>query len=279
MTASACLLTVAPNGARRRYSDHAAIPLTPEELARDARACLAAGAAMMHLHVREPDGRHLLDAGAYREAIAAIREAVGEEMVLQVTSEAGGRYRPAEQRRVVAELQPEAVSMAIRELFAEAAEARASGKLCHALRDAGASIQFILYSPDDVTRFNQLRRQGVIPPGPALHLFVLGRYQDPPIADPASLPGFLEELETGDHWAVCAFGPTEAACMELAAELGGHARVGFENNLWRPDGELVASNAELVRLARERIERQGRRVMSAAEARAFLGLASKAEAL
>jgi uncharacterized protein (DUF849 family) len=60
--------------------------------------------------------------------------------------------------------------------------------------------------------------------------------------------------------------------MAMAAQQGGHARVGFENNLWRPDGELAVSNAELVGLARERIEAEGRRVMTPAEARRFMGL-------
>src|SRR5690625_7486391 len=109
-----CLLMVAPNGARRLHADHPAIPLTPEALARDAVACRDAGAAMMHLHVREPDGSHLLDAGAYREATAAIREAVGDDLLLQVTSEAAGRYGPEAQRRMMAELQPEAVAVAAR---------------------------------------------------------------------------------------------------------------------------------------------------------------------
>jgi len=269
---SPCLLTVAPNGARRTYQDHPSIPLTPEEMARDARECLSAGAAMLHLHVREPDGRHLLDAAVYREAICAIREAVGNELVLQVTSEAGGRYEPEKQRQVIATLKPEAVSLAVRELFNDEKEAWASGELCHDLTAVGSAIQYIVYSPEDLQSFNALRQRGVIPSDPAFLLFVLGRYETPPVADPERLPGFLEVLDKRDRWAVCAFGPTEAECMALAARHGGHARVGFENNLWRPDGERVACNAELVRSARERIEAENRRLMSPAEGRAFLGL-------
>ena len=269
---SPCLLMVEPNGARRLHADHPAIPLTPEALARDAVACRDAGAAMMHLHVREPDGRHLLDAGAYREATAAIRGAVGDDLLLQVTSEAAGRYGPEAQRRMMAELQPEAVSVAVRGLFGEPKEVAASGALCRQLQQAGSSIQYIVYSPEDLAAFNRLRDEGVLPSGRAFLLFVLGRYETPPIADPARLPGFLEQLVPGDLWAVCAFGPTESECMALAARHGGHARVGFENNLWRPDGTLAASNAELVRLAGERIKAEGRSLMNAAQARALLGL-------
>src|SRR5699024_6107715 len=137
---------------------------------------------------------------------------------------------------------------------------------------AGSSIQYIVYSPEDLATFNRLRDEGVLPSGSAFLLFVLGRYETPPVADPARLPGFLEQLVPGDRWAACAFGPTESECIELAARHGGHARVGFEDNLWRPDGALVASNAELVRLAGERVKAEGRSLMSAAQARALLGL-------
>lgn len=269
---SPCLLMVAPNGARRTQADHPAIPQTPEALANDASACLAAGAASMHLHVRKPDGRHLLDANAYREALAAIREAVGPDMVLQVTSESGGRYGPAAQRQVLHELRPEAVSIAVRELFGEPAEIHPSGELCQALTTAGTSIQYIIYSPEDLLTFQSLREQGVLPVEPAFLLFVLGRYENPPIADPGRLPSFLELVDERDSWAVCAFGQTEPDCMELAARYGGHARVGFENNLWRPDGEIARDNADLIRLARERIEGTGRPLMTPREARAFLKL-------
>ena len=276
MIASPCLLMVAPNGARRVYQDHPAIPLTPEELARDAKECLAAGASAMHLHVREADGRHLLDAAAYQEALSAIQDAVGDQLLLQVTSEAGGRYSPSEQRRVIEALQPEYVSIAVREWFGDAYEVHASGELCRHLASRGTHIQYIVYSPEDVYHFNNLRDKGVVPHGPAFLLCVLGRYADPPIADPGRLPGFLQALAAGDHWAVCAFGPTEGDCLALAAQQGGHARVGFENNLWRADGQLATHNAELVAETKARIEATGRRVMTAPEARHFLALTTNA---
>ena len=97
-------------------ADHPAVPLTAEALGREARACLDAGAAMMHMHVRRPDGRHLLDAQAYRDALAAVRKAVGDELLVQVTSEAAGVYRAAEQMAMVRELAPEAVSVGLREI-------------------------------------------------------------------------------------------------------------------------------------------------------------------
>ena len=69
------VLTVAPNGARAGRHDHPALPLDPAALAATARACLDAGAAVLHLHVRDANDRHSLDAGRYREALAAVRAA------------------------------------------------------------------------------------------------------------------------------------------------------------------------------------------------------------
>ena len=70
------VLAVAPNGARKTQADHPAIPISPAELAATAAAAQAAGAAMIHLHVRDADQKHSLDVGAYREATAAVREKV-----------------------------------------------------------------------------------------------------------------------------------------------------------------------------------------------------------
>ena len=110
------MVAVAPNGARKQKVDHRALPITPAELAATAAECQDAGASMIHLHVRDDRGGHLLDAQAYRAATAAVRDAVGPDMIIQVTTEAVGIYSVDEQIAVVQELKPEAVSLAVREL-------------------------------------------------------------------------------------------------------------------------------------------------------------------
>jgi uncharacterized protein (DUF849 family) len=82
---------VAPNGARKTKADHPALPIGPAELAATAAACRDAGAAAIHLHVRDEAGGHSLDAGRYREATAEVRAAIGEAMIVQITTEAVGR--------------------------------------------------------------------------------------------------------------------------------------------------------------------------------------------
>ena len=88
------VIAVAPNGARRGKADHPRLPLTLDEIAHEAARCREAGAAMLHLHVRDAEGRHVLDAGLYRETIAAVRCAAGADFLIQITTEAVGRYAP-----------------------------------------------------------------------------------------------------------------------------------------------------------------------------------------
>lgn len=108
------ILAVAPTGARLTKADHAALPMTADEIARDAARCLERGACMVHLHVRDHNGRHTLDVDAYRDATAAIRRATGERLIVPATSEAAGLYAPAEQMAVIRGLCPQAIGSRLR---------------------------------------------------------------------------------------------------------------------------------------------------------------------
>ncbi|WP_018259783.1 3-keto-5-aminohexanoate cleavage protein [Methylobacterium sp. WSM2598] len=244
------IIAVAPNGARLAKSDHPALPLAPREVGLEAARCREAGAAMIHLHVRDAEDRHTLDLDRYREAIAAVRREAGPEMIVQVTTEAVGLYAPAEQMAAIAALRPEAFSVAVRELFAEPDDEAAAASFLAGQARAGTLVQHILYDAGDVTRFQGLVARGLIPLQRASVLFVLGRYSTGQRSQPSDLLPFLAAWNSGHHldlpWALCAFGRREAACLIAAACLGGDVRVGFENNLWRPDGSLAPDNAAQV---------------------------------
>lgn len=240
-------IAVAPNGGRRTKADHPAIPLTPAELARTAAECLDAGAAMIHVHVRRADGRHLLDADAYEQATSAIRAEVGDRLVIQITTEALGIYAPAEQIAVLKAVRPEAASLALRELAPdEAAEPTFAEALAWMKRE-NVLPQIILYDPTEAVRLAGMIRRGLVPWPNIPVLYVLGRYTVTQTSQPADLlPFLMPDQSHFAHWSVCAFGQQEAACVTAAALLGGHVRVGFENNLHMPDGSLAPSNAALV---------------------------------
>jgi uncharacterized protein (DUF849 family) len=267
------MVMVAPNGARRGKVDHPAIPLTPAELALDVAASAAAGAAAVHLHVRDAAGGHSLDPGLYREAVAAVRAAC-PDIVIQITTEAVGRYAPAEQMATVRALRPGAVSLALRELIPDTAAEAPAGDFLAWMQEAGVAPQVILYAPDEVTRCRELIARGVIPFAAPFLLFVLGRYAADQQSAPEDLDPFVDAL--GDFpapWAVCAFGRREAACAVAAARLGGHVRVGFENNLHLPDGTLAPGNAAIVAATAAMLEGEGFGVMDAPGARRLMAVA------
>lgn len=240
-------MAVAPNGGRKTKADHPELPLTAKELARAAAECAEAGAGMIHLHVRGADGQHSLDAEAYLAAIRAVRQAVGERLVIQITSEFMGRYHPAEQMAAVLKTIPEAVSLALSELAPRDIDEPALADFLARLKARGVWPQFILYAPDEALRLAALQKKGVIPYEAVAVLFVLGRYTLLRTAAPSDLMPFLAPgAPHFAHWSVCAFGRREAACVTAGALLGGHVRVGFENNLALPDGRRAETNAGLV---------------------------------
>ncbi len=241
------VVAVAPNGGRKTKADHPALPLTPDELARAAAECLDRGASMIHVHVRDAEGRHILDADAYRAAIERISEAVGDRLVVQITSESLGRYSSEEQKAVVLKAKPEAVSLALRELAPEQRDEAGFGEFLGRLKHMRIWPQIILYSADEAARLGAMRERGLIPFDSLAVLYVLGRFALLRAAAPSDiLPYLAPGMPRFESWSVCAFGRREAACVTAAALLGGHARVGFENNLFLPDGARADSNAELV---------------------------------
>lgn len=266
------VIMAAPNGARRTQADHPNLPVTPAALAYTAAACLEAGAAALHLHVRDRDQRHILDAEAYGEALAAIRRTVGDRLILQITTEAVGRYTAPEQQAVVRAVRPESVSVALREMVPDAAHEHAAAAFYAWCRTEAVAVQHILYDGDDVERFLRAREQGIIPSEGGTVLFVLGRYLIDRAADPNDIVPFLTNWSGELPWALCCFGNKEARASLTAALLGGHCRVGFENNLDLADGTRADGNEDLVAQVATAVTgcpAMGRTVASADEARAL----------
>ena len=258
----------APNGARRGKADHSGIPLSPHELAENAQAILDSGASILHLHVRGESEQHTLDPLRYRAAISAVREQVGNRLVIQITTEACGIYSAEQQMAVVKELKPEAVSIALRELIPDPDIVGDAGRFFEWLQSNNVVPQYILYSPHEVEWFEGLRQRGIFDEDLPFVLFVLGRYGTSDYGDPGDIDAYRRAL--GDEripWAVCCFGPLENVAAQYAASAGGHARVGFENNLLMPDGSEAPDNAVLVRLAAAHARSAGRRVATADDVR------------
>jgi uncharacterized protein (DUF849 family) len=265
------IVTVAPNGAYKQPTDHPAVPITPATLATTAKACLDAGAAMLHMHIRDAHGRHSLNVEGYREAQRVVRQAVGDAMVIQITSEAAGVYQAPAQIAMVEALQPEAVSIGLREIDKPEIGEAGLQRFFSELAQRRTMVQVILYDVADLRRWQALRASGVVPDAPWFLLFVLGRYSAGQISSPRDLLPFLAAHEGPEPWAVCAFGAAENTCITAATLFGGHARVGFENNLLCKDGSVAPDNTALVRQAVEAAAALGRPLATAADTRQRFG--------
>jgi len=267
------LITVAPNGAYKQAADHPALPLTAEHLAATAKQCLDAGAAMLHMHIRDAQGRHSLDVDGYREAQRVVRAAVGQEMVIQITSEAARVYQAPAQMAMVQALVPEAVSVGLRELDQPEVGEAGLSRFFGWLAQHRVMTQVIVYDVADLRRWQDLRQRGVVPDAPWSLLFVLGRYSVGQTSSPADLLPFVQAHTGPETWSMCAFGAGEHACAATAAALGGHARVGFENNLLLNTGERAPGNADLVAQLAHTAASLNRPLATAQQAREWFGAA------
>ena len=185
------VVAVAPNGGRKTKTDHPALPVTADELARVAAECLDRGASMIHLHVRDAHGLHCLDPEAYRAAIARICDEVGDRLVIQITSESLGLFAPRAQMAAVLDANPEAVSLALRELAPEKEDEKSFGEFLGKLKQRRIWPQIILYTPDEAERLGAMRKRGLIPYEQLSVLYVLGRFTLTRTAAPADLLPFL----------------------------------------------------------------------------------------
>ena len=241
------ILMSAPNGARLQKSDHMGLPIAPKEIAAEAEALVDAGVSVLHLHIRDADGGHSLDTTHYHAAIQAIRAAIGDQIIIQVTTEAVGIYSRQEQMNMVRTLRPEAVSLALRELCPDEDAVPEAAAFFRDVQEMGCWPQYILYSADDVRRFHDYARRGIFADDTPFTLYVLGRYNENLVGNPADLNAFIAATQGRVYpWAVCCFGPTESQAIKAAYDCGGHGRIGFENNQILPGGGVASSNHQLI---------------------------------
>ena len=232
---------VAPNGARLDQSDHPKVPLSLDEIIATAQACEANGASALHLHIRNQYGQHTLNAKQYREAYNALK--VATNLRLQITTEAAGIYDVADQFACLRDIRAEWASVSIREV---ARDEYYGARLYQMCADQNCQVQHILYNEADAQLLSDWQAKSYIPDVPQDVLMVLGRYDSSPASSPASVHKFLASLPSVASWMVCAFGPSEHACLLEAAKLGGDVRVGFENSMLDEDGTPWTDNAASV---------------------------------
>ena len=228
---------------------------------------------MIHLHVRDKDQRHSLSPKHYKPAVKAVKEAVADEMLVQVTSEAAGLYSADEQMQLMLQLMPDFMSLAIRELSPTGAPVQAFAEFIKRLSGEGCLLQYILYDAADYERYKVLVETGIIAEAGHSLLFVLGRYtENSPTVD--IVAQYQDILSINAPWMVCTFGPNSHQILSKSVALGCQVRVGFENGFYLPDGTIAGSNAELVKKSWQSFSQSGRTLADIHQTRVLLGLST-----
>ena len=266
------IIMSAPNGARRLKSDHPALPITPDDMADCAEEIVEAGATILHLHVRDENNTHTIDPERYRASIAAIKARVGDKLIIQVTSEAVGIYSRHEQMDMVKELKPEAISLALREICPNDDALSETTTFIAWMQQEHVFPQYILYDEHDYARFEAYRKNGLFMDDAPFTLFVLGRQTSAVEAEDNArrLKEITRDVES--PWAMCGFGANERDCVSHTAANSGHIRVGFENNIWRENGLLLSSSAEMITHCAEAAKKAKRPIASVDDVRNIFDL-------
>ena len=264
------IIGLAPNGARYTKDDHPALPITPEELAQTAEQCLQAGARMIHLHVRDEFNQHSLATKHYQPALAVVREAVADNMLIQVTSESAGLYNAHQQRELMLQLKPDFISIALREFISESSDIVSFKHFIKQMMTHDCLFQYILYDNNDYELYRKLIDSQDIPDTNHSLLFVLGRYQSsPPTVD--IVAEFAKILQTDASWMVCTFGKHSHEILTKSVAMNCHVRLGFENGFYLPDGTIASCNADLVKSSQQLFKNYQRPLADIQQTRVMLG--------
>jgi len=267
------------------------VPVTPQEIADSALDAWRAGAAIVHIHVRNPDtGGQSGEFRYYEDVVNRIRRA-GSDVAINLTTGFGGRYipnavdsrlvgegsnvlSPEERCRHVVELRPELCSLDMGSMnFGEIIFANTPGhirKIAEMVRAAGVKPELEIFEVGQLRLAKYLLREGIID-APACFQLCLGINWGSP-ADTRTMQYLVDELPSGALWAGFGVGEAQFAMAAQAVILGGHMRVGLEDNLYLARGVPAASNAVLVARAVAIAEALGATVASPNAAREILSL-------
>ncbi len=278
------LITCAISGVLANREQCPAIPYTPAEYAAEARRIVDEGGTMIHIHARTPEGKPSFEVEDYRAIGEAIRAEVGDAAIVNFSTGAVG---VSVEKRVayLRECRPEVAALNMGSMnYAKYSRSRKDFvfqmvfanpfeeiiALLKAMNELGIKPEHECFDIGHIGSLEPLIDMGVLTP--PLHvdciMGVVGGI--PPSA--RNLAAMVANVPGGSHWAVIGISREQWLLVGAALTLGGSVRVGLEDNLYLPDGQMARSNGELVAKARQMAEDVGRRPATVAEARGLLGI-------
>jgi uncharacterized protein (DUF849 family) len=267
------LITVAPTGAETAKTDAPALPVSLDELVATAKACQAAGAGLIHIHIRDDEAQPTLDLARLTDTVAAVRE--GTDLVVQLST-GGAVTDPYDARIRVLDALPDSCSLTCgtvnfgSDVFLNPWDFIV--ELYRRTQELEIVPEFELFDLGHVAALNRLLDKEGLPYGGHIHAdLVLGV--------PGGAPGTTESVVTmarmlppGASWSATGVGRSTIPVALAALSAGGHLRVGMEDTLTYAPGRPVRDNAELVERAASLATTALRPPMTADEARALLNV-------
>jgi uncharacterized protein (DUF849 family) len=285
------ILTCAVTGGLTKPEMTPYLPITPKQIADSCLEAGDAGAAAVHIHVRDPaTGRQSMEFDLYAQVVELIRSQ-NKELIINLTTGPGGRFIPSEDdpkqyapgttlchplKRVehIAKLKPDICSLDFNTMngandivINTPLNVR---KMAKVINDAGVLPELEIFDTGDLNLALDLIADGTLK-GPGLFSFVMGvKYGLN--ADPATLLYLRDQLPAGSRWSAFGISRHEFPIVAQSWLYGGHTRVGLEDNIFLKKGVLCESNAQLVSKAKRIIEDLGGELANSNEARQLLGL-------
>lgn len=268
------LITVAPTGAETTKADCPQLPTTLAELVETAQRCEAAGAGMVHVHIRDDDHRPTLELGRLTDTVAALKEGTG--LVVQLST-GGSVHDPLEDRLRVLDAAPDSCSLTMGTTnFGDDVFLNPWPFVCDLYQlsqERRVVPEFELFDLGQVASLRRLLDMYGPPAGGKVHVdFVMGVPGGMPGTAPALVAGVAALPTETTSWSATGIGRTTIPVMLASLSMGGHLRVGMEDVLTISRGVPVESNRQLVERAVDLAQKAQRAPLSATEARAVLGL-------
>ena len=271
------IVTAAVVGSRPTKEMNPAVPYSPREIAGAAVDCHKAGAAIAHIHVRDPKtGRPEFKVELFKEVLEGIRARC--DLIVNLTTSTSGLYledpEPISRRLQPVSLRPDICSLDIGSVnfrdyvfmnppqWAEAA--------AKSMRENGVKPEIEVFDAGHIDQAHDLIQKGLIDDPPYFQLCMGVKWGIGATAE--NLLFMKSNLPPKAKWSVLGVGPAQLPMMTMGILLGGNVRVGFEDNIYLKKGILAASNAQMVEQAVDLAQRLGRQVATPGEARRILGI-------
>lgn len=273
-TSQKLIINAAITGMVPMKKDNPHVPVSPEEIAEDARRCVEAGASIVHLHAREPDGSATYRKDLYQDILQRVREACPD--VILCVSTSGRVFKAFEQRSAVLEIddpRPEMSSLTLGSMNFATQESINPPKMIQDLarkmlaRGIVPEMECFELGMAEYTEY--LIEQGLL--RPPFYCNILLGSRGTLKATEFNLDAMVNALPRGTTWAGAGIGRFQLQVNTMAIEKGGHVRIGLEDNLLFDRG-IPATNPMLIERIVEVARQRGREIASPAEARTIIGL-------